>query len=531
MITAMRTVVLGALALGSGCNWVFGLDPVRLTDAQIVDVVPDARLPTVKLSAITPMLTSTGGITKQASFTAIEPKPVVRYGKIGEPLIDTVIEGEDVWVGYDFGEAAEPWRLVYTIPGEVPHEVIWKPSASAETGHAVALRLTPNDRGDVPPGSQFRLVPGSPPVLWHEPRVYTTNAWTVERAPKADVAGEIISHYAQSDTVPIAGTKRKPDPSNDYEVIVDYDISSANPLCYVAKGSVAMRIDLANGTSQDSPVQSWSISTVAGQKVPAVLFDDEVRTNLVLANGFPESEGFANITKVELVTYGPGGAIPLHHQTDDAINELAIGPKPTDPVPVPVGMLLARCVNNTQTNVAAYAFPSRAGQAMIGTIMYATVPIQLADGGPSVRNLMETSSVSSDSSFNLAFTGSGFATDPIIDATPVKLVRGGSLVSVPSGGTTASLDFSLTVDEMNVDLYEATLYRVDGTSLVPLREFTFTEKPLRFDRNYGQPAGTRYVFAIRAIRGMAASPKQGDFTKWSNTQTLGLTHTQVFTLD
>jgi hypothetical protein len=123
-----------------------------------------------------------------------------------------------------------------------------------------------------------------------------------------------------------------------------------------------------------------------------------------------------------------------------------------------------------------------------------------------------------------------FAVMPTVDNASVSITSMG-VTSIPAGGPTASLDFMLAGSDPLVDLYEATLYRVDGSQLVPVREFTFTEKPLIFDRDQGQPAGSRYVFAIRAIRGASANTVKGDFTVWGNTQALGVTHTQAFFLD
>ncbi|MFN0253120.1 MAG: hypothetical protein ACKV2T_39975 [Kofleriaceae bacterium] len=512
----MRAVVLGALALGSGCNWVFGLDPVRLTDAQIIDVPPDARLPTVKLSAITPILDPVGGTTEQATFVPITPAPRVQYGRIGEALVDTVYTSQDVPVGYDFAEAAEPWRLVYTLDGGVPHEVHWKPSETMRPGHAVTVQLTPNDRDPVPSSGSFRLAPTSPPSAWgSETRVYTTNAWTANTTPARDAAG-VTSDYVSSRSKAIAGPKRKPDPAKDFEVLLDYNVSTAEPTCDIVTGAAAFRIDLATGVDDGVP-QMFKRDDKPGDYTITANTPFTPISNLALANGL---NPLVDITTVQLVTYGPAGGIPMYHHREDVVGT---------PVPAPPGMLLARCINGPPT-LPLFGYPLRVVLETIGTLVYTTRPMALAGGSPLVRNLISVSIMSELGPFNVIVANLTFPIDPVIDATPVNITTA-TEVSVPPGGTTATLDFGLGGTSPLIDLYEATLYRVEGAELVPVREFTFTEKPLRFDRDQGLPAGTRYVFAIRTIRGASANVVNADFSVWGNTQALGLTHTQIFRLD
>jgi hypothetical protein len=512
----MRAFVLGALALGSGCNWVFGLDPVRLTDAQIIDAPPDARLPTVKLSAITPILDGAGGTTEQATFVPITPAPRVQYGRIGEALVDTVYTSQDVPVGYEFAEAAEPWRLVYTLAGGVPHEVHWRPSETMRPGHAVALQLTPNDRMPAPSSGSFRLAPTSPPTAWGiETRVYTTNAWTVNTMPTRDATG-VTSDYVSAQTKAIAGPKRKPDPAKDFEVVLDYNVSTIDPNCHVVTGAAAFRIDLATGADDGIP-QMFKLDDKPGDHTISSPNPMQVKTNLALANGL---DPFTEMSTVQLVTYGPAGGLPLFHHREDVSGF---------PVPAPPGMLLARCIDGP-TVVPTFGYPLRVELETIGTLVYTTRQMALAGGAPSVRNLIAVSIMSELGPYNVSIANLTFPIDPVIDATPVNITNP-TEVTVPSGGTTATLDFGLGGTNPLVDLYEATLYRVEGTELVPVREFTFTEKPLRFDRDQGLPANTRYVFAIRTIRGASANVANADFSVWGNTQALGLTHTQVFLLD
>jgi hypothetical protein len=508
----MRTVVLGALALGSGCNWVFGLDPVTLTDAQINDAPPDAMLPSVKLSAITPMLTTAGATTGQATFVPISPPPRVQYGRRGEALTDATISGQDVFVGYDFAEATETWRLVYTLEGGVPHEVHWKPSVVDRPGHAVSLQLTPNDREAVPAPGVFRLNATGAPSNWLLPRVYTTNTWTVDLSPPPDVmtATQINSNFAGSFTKPMAGAKRKPDPAKDFVVLAEYDESAAANACTVLKGSAAFHIDLATGAGPAAP---WTVNIkngtyiVSGDGVPTI-------ANLI---GTYNLAGAADVKRYQVLTFGPGGSIPLHRHTEPGV-----------PLPVPVGLLLAKCEEGPDM-VPPFGFPSDIGLPTIGTLMYATKDLPI-DGGPMVRNGLAQSIVGDMGPFNADLRFSAYATLPTIDGASIS-ITGASTVAIPAGGATADLDFAWSVNDPVIELYEATLYKISGGALVPIREFTFTEKPLRFDRATGEAAGTRYVFQIRVIRGASANTVNADFTVWGNTQTLGVTYTQSFTLD
>ncbi len=518
----MRTVVLGALALTSGCNWVFGLDPVRLTDAEIVDAVPDAPLPTVMLSGITPMLNAAGAPTRNAIFVPISPPPTVQYGRRGEALIDTTIDGQQVAVGYEFAESAETWRLVYTLAGGIPHEVHWKPSVSTRPGHAVTLQLTPNDRDPLPGSGTFQLNPSgaATPSNWFFPRVYTTNTWTVDPSPPPDTGTptQINSNYVGPFTTPMAGAKRTPDPIKDYEVLLEYDDAAAANACFVAKGTAAFHKDLSTGTGAQAP---WVVNVKNGNYTIDTDFanDIAVRGNLADANGFAM---LSSIRRYQVLTFGPGGAIPLHHQMETST------PKPI-PLPIPVGILLAKCEGAPAT-LPTFSYPADPDLSTVGTLLYATDDLQIAGGGPIVRNGLEQSIMNEVGPYNMDFDGVAFAKNPTVDSASVNITEP-SLVPIPAGGTTAALGFEPSTMNPTIDLYEATLYKVNGTTLVPIREFTFSEVPLLFNRDQGQPAGTRYVFAIRVIRGASAGAASGDFTVWQNTQSLGLTHTQAFTLD
>lgn len=513
----MRTVVLGALALTSGCNWVFGLDPVTLTDAQVDDVPLDARLPTVKLSAITPMLASDGSTTSQAAFAPITPAPMVQYGRRGEALVDTTYTSVDVPVGYDFAEASETWRFVYTLAGGVPHEIHWKPSATTNPGHAVVLQLAPNDRAPAPTSGTFRLKANGAPATWFLPRVYTTNTWTVDLSPPPDImmATQINSDFAGMFTRPIAGSKRTPDPVKDFEILLEYDDALATNTCTAVKGSASFRIDLATGSSID-PVPSFLPDTKPGNYV-VTGNAAAVIPNLAGANGLT----LTDISKHQVIVYGPGGNIPLHHQREQGI-----------PLPIPIGILLAKCTNAVLVGdrLPDFGYPSSVDLPTIATLMYSTRPILLANNLASVQNGLEVSTVGTDGPFTLPLANATFVGEPKVDGVSINLKDVTDVVAIPAGGATASLDFQLVGTTPLVDFYEATLYRVDGANLIPVREFSFAEKPLLFDRDQNLPAATQFVFAIRAIRGASANVANGDFSVWGNTQTLGLTHTQIFTL-
>lgn len=529
----MRPTALCALALTSltslvslaGCNWVFGLEPVTLTDAAAGDVPIDARLPTVKLSAITPMLTGDGSTTMQASYVPITPAPRVQYGRIGQPLVDTQYTSVDVPVGYDFAEATETWRLVYTLAGGVPHEVHWRPSAISHPGHATVLQLTPNDREAVPTPGTFALDATGAPSTWEAPRVYTTNTWTVDpgAAPDTVVATRIKSDFASMFTTAMAGPKRKPDPNKDLEVLLDYDTTAASNRCAVAKGSAAFHIDLATGTSPDASPPAYS-STLLVDKYTITGDASGLLINLTAASGVPLS----GYSRIQAVTYGPAGNIPLHHQREIA------EPLPIS-LPIPVGILLAKCIDAPVTEppdqLPRFNLPTRAALATVGSLGFVTTPITLANGQVAIQNGLVTSSVGTGTSFTTSFANAAFAAAPTVDGTSVNVKTEASEVALSGGGSTALLDFEIVGGATPLaDFYEATLYRVDGARLVPVREFTFTEKPLRFDRDQGQPSGSKYVFGIHVIRGASANVANGDFSVWGNTQTLGVTYTQIFTL-
>ena len=515
----MRTVALGALGLvlGAGCNQIFGLDPVVLSDAPVFDAVPDANLPSVHLARLTPQLNMNGAPVFQGELGALTPAPRVQYGRIGEALADATGNATgDFFVDYPYAELDAPWRFVYTLAGGVPHEVHWRPTL-AKPGFAVAFEMTPADREPVPATTQVSLHPLSPPASWMDPRIYTTNTWTVADSVNVQAANDLRSDYGSSFTREIGGPKRKPDPTKDFFVLLEYGPSGST--CTVARGSATFRYDLSTGTSPDPTQPSFQPNLVVGAGTPTWLL--QATNDTVFQFALAEAHGFSmpttQIPKQQLVTFGPSGGIPLYRHTEPGIG-----------MPVPSGILLAKCSAHPVNELPSFSTATRISFSYIGTVMFTTPMIQLADG-PMVAHGVSVSSAQSLGPFTLTF-GVSIPYAPNIDGVPVNLSIGGTVAAVPATTAAAELDFSLAVTGASVDMYEATLFRVDANKLVPVREFTFVEKPLRFDRDQGLPADTKFVFQIRAYKGAPPNAASADFRNWSSTQQLASTYTQTFTL-
>src|SRR5262245_53147206 len=220
---ARKTPVgLGLLAF-AGCNQIFGLDPVGILDAGEPDA-PFPRIPLTNQIATTKLVApDILGQPDTIVLAPISPAPQVRVGPDTGALVDVVYDpdgGVEIPVP---DHLSTRWRVEYTVPGGVPHEVSWAPQTGARLVVPVVGRVdrTPvpaNSGYDVQPIQNGAAIPPAPGAFTGS-HIFTFGTF-------ADVSGGLAPHQAKLDAtttrtqgplgMPVAG-----DPNGDFAVLVN----------------------------------------------------------------------------------------------------------------------------------------------------------------------------------------------------------------------------------------------------------------------------------------------------------------------
>jgi hypothetical protein len=148
----MRRVVLALLAVVPACNWFFGLNKTKQVDidAQIVPDVPPGHAQLTWWNAQShPYDTIT--------FPTIDGLTKVQIGAIDGPLVDVPVDADGRF------EINQPegttYRIVYLLPGDpVPHEVQWGITEGVRLAVPVYGRMT---RTAIPTGSKYTFTVGN----------------------------------------------------------------------------------------------------------------------------------------------------------------------------------------------------------------------------------------------------------------------------------------------------------------------------------------------------------------------------------
>jgi hypothetical protein len=133
-----------------------------------------------------------------------------------------------------------PWRLEYTLPGSVPHEVQWAPAD--KVGYLVVPMVGRLDRSPVPTGSGYRVTMANHNTFsaTDNTSVLTTGLWTAGATPPP--SGAVVDYDFASATS-LSGARGSPDAAQgDRGFVVAYAVDPDNNgvVCNVAIGSAAL---------------------------------------------------------------------------------------------------------------------------------------------------------------------------------------------------------------------------------------------------------------------------------------------------
>jgi hypothetical protein len=509
----MRRVASVGWLLLVGCNRIFGI-----TATQPWDAPPDVPIdmPHVVLTWQLATTAPSGAPSLMLEYPPFAPgaAPHVRIATLDDPFTSADYSSDPAKPGWILvprsyfepagdASAVAPWRLEYTLPGGVPHEVQWAPAD--KLGHLVVPMVGRLDRAPVPAGSGYAvtmtdfLFTGS-----HNTNVLTTGLWTAGLT--AQPVGMIVD-YDFGNARSLSGARGSPDDAQgDRGFVVDYAVNPDNNgvLCNVAVGSAALSsVALAANlhTPQSVP---WDI---ARRAVMTELPDSDVLTRLAtglgkLNNGVSSQDSQLVFGSVPSVTF-PG----------------LIGQSKDFRLPVPVMQTLLQCPQGpvSQGPMDPSMVPRAAQPSMLGDFP-TVVHVQLVDSrtvgalGVTLSSGIETViPASAGGGFKMSFPAAiPTQIQLTTPARPLDLVDNTDQIAIGAPAGKLVLDF---VPELGVglraDYYDVYLHRIVGGMLMPERIYTVTAPEVVIDGSMLAP-GADYVFEIRSYAGHVMAPL-GDF--------------------
>jgi hypothetical protein len=173
----MRHVAICLFAIATpACNWVFGIEDTVRTDGG-TGTPTDGPLPVARLTYL--VAESAQGMPANPVLAPIVPAPTVEIGRLDGELMPASYESDgSIRLPYEFADGTQPWRLVYQLANDVPHEIHWNPLVGSSP-HAVVPMFGRLDRAPIPgPNTVVSLTPMGGPAQHRGPRVFTTGVWT-----------------------------------------------------------------------------------------------------------------------------------------------------------------------------------------------------------------------------------------------------------------------------------------------------------------------------------------------------------------
>lgn len=492
----MRSAVAFALLAVVGCNEVFGIKSTTPVDAT--DAPPDAAPDRVKLTF--QVAQTMNGATPDPTllYPAIEPPPVVRVGPLDGPLADAeYLAGE---IAYPRELIGTKWRIEYTLPGGVPHEVQWT-TPEGGAAHLVAPVFGRLDRTPAPPDSGFAPMTAFSRTFTNG-RVFTTGIWTETLTGAVNPPAVAFGPQGTS-VVPLSGPMGAPDAaSGDAAVILDYGPSTPN--------------NCLNTTfSAGFDVPALEPSTISMVAQPAGATGN--RSMAVVTTG----GGLALLARVKNVlgTRHPAAQTPTGH------NVIGLAPSTLMPAfthrlgpladPLigaldgPMMIPLSECPFGFD-NSDQYSDPLNLGFPTIG-VGYAVSSRQPDSATPVLYSGISAVGVDPPSSetialdFRVPFAVAPITLDNGADA-PLDLADGADHEFLPAGPFRLQFGHEDEDDPgLQVDYYEVVLHRVQRgveRKLIPVRVYVLpdpAQRELVFDP--APLAPDFYVFSIHAYRG------------------------------
>jgi hypothetical protein len=522
--SAMRRLASVGWLLLVGCNRIFGIAATQPWDAG-PDVIID--IPHVVLTQQVATTSSSGAPAAQLDY------PPFATGLAPQVKIAT-LDGELATVTYH-NDAAEPgwieipkpyfdhpagsasprtWRLEYTVPGGVPHEVQWAPEDTV--GHLVVPVVGRLDRVPVPTGSGYTVSLGvnfsTPPT--HNPRVFTTGLWSSgPTEPPVNIAvGQSSIDYDFGKAVSLSGTKGIPVAAQgDRGLVVDYvsDPDAKGIKCNVAVGAATLETLALSATGHTVQAGTWDMSRLAvTSDIPGVGAFARLGPALGALGA-----GASNVDSQLMFGVIPSSSFPGLIGTSDDFR-----------LPVPVILPLLTCP----------AAPNEMGPPDTASIPRTAQPTLLADFPTALHvQLVEARTVAAPSitlysgmeTVIAAPAGGGFQLSfPASIPTKIKLttptagtidlVGGPDQAAIGAASGAFTLDFvPETTPGLRADYHDVYVHRIIATSqgnqLTTDRIYTVTAPQVRIDGSAFHIAGD-YVLEIRSYAGHVAAPR-GDF--------------------
>ena len=491
--------VLGALVPLAGCNQIFGLDPVTVAPPQDTsfETVPD---PTVTLSYM--IATTIGGAPDPTiDLTTPLPDPNPKVGTLSGELVPVTYDASATTVAFGRDLLTTKWRLEYTDDSGIPHELQWTPGGDA---HVVVPHFGPLAPTPPLPGSGYRIQATGPgaPATFTSAHLVTSGIWMDVNLGAA--ANPVT--VSLDGVVPLSGPRGVPATSDSAALLDLQSTGTGNNTCTRAIGNAGFSPPAVSGGLSDvSP--TWSAGSTLGTVTYAGNFQA-----LRLPASLESRAGLA-ASKIE---FGRGAHDRMPAFTRQDLTN------PTLAEPGPVMLVLASC-KFENPSVPAFSDPAN----FVGFPYFTRTLVRDERTVGSVTLISSLSAVSSSTAPNFTSDTSGpIAHAPIAlgDATTMLSLSGNfDKVQLPAGAGQLDLTFNLdTLDR--VDYFEVSVFRIEGTQLVPLRVYTATDTratptvdgqaainaPIKIDRALFQ-AGNQYVLAIQTYRGRPRA-SLGDFS-------------------
>lgn len=540
----MRRVAGVSWLLLVGCNRIFGITATQPFDAAPdVVVVPPHVVLTWQLATTSP----SGAPSPQLDYPPFAPgvAPQIRIATLDGPFTPASYSSDAATPGWievprsyfeppdDASAVVRPWRLEYTLPGGVPHEVQWAPEDTL--GHLVVPMVGRLDRLAVPPNSGYNVTltnfafPTTGPV--HNPGVLTTGLWTFGQTAKPVniTTSSSAIDYDFGNAASLSGAKGSPVAAQgDRAFLVDYVNNPDNKgiLCNVAVGSTALDQLALTAAPHTTQTALWD---TLRRPVTSELPDLSSFVRLSAGLG-ALSTPISNQDSVFLFGSVPSTSFPG-----------LIGTSANFRLPVPVIQTLLQCPQGPQAQgpMDPGSIPNTAQPTLLGDFPTA-VHVQLVEAravaalGVTLYSGMETViAASAGGGFKLSFPAAiptkFMLTTPtagMVDLVGTATSPDQLSVGAPTGPFT--LDFvPETGAGLRADYYDVYLHRITSDSkLTTERIYTVITPQVKIDGSR-LTSGADYVFEIRSYAGHVMAP-HGDFAPVSYPYGSAVVFTRTF---
>lgn len=492
-----------ACVLLAGCNQIFGLKPTKEFDAALGDAIPEAPLPHVQLTWQVATLKPTGEPADTVGFAPIAPAPKVRIAPKDGAFVDATY-GADGSIEYPQSFVGAPWRIEYTIGVDAPVEVQWQPPDGQ--GHLIVPLFGRVDR-NTPPINGGYTITAVGASGFSLPRVFTTGMWTETTSAHLTInTNRVDMNFANA--VPLSGNKGAPDSAQgDRGLLVDFQNLPSG--CRHSVGSADFAPDLMDSLVMVMPTWMTRVRTPTVNVGVAELG----RVADALGPGLTGTAGGD-----QLVGYVPSVLMPGFSASNPPL------------LPAPLMLAMAQCPSSAM--VPTVNAPVHLEDKMFPRVAHVQLTNHRTVGGTTLTSAIEadvlpkTSTPTTDL-FNVTFPAA-LATKPLLQ-TPsqqmIDLVGASDNIPLTPASGTYVLSFTAESGAYSIDYSEVTLHEIVGTSLMPVRTFTFTGTSVAID-GASFAAGKRYVFEIRTHVG-APTAAQGDFTQVAFPQGLAIVFTRT----